>query len=198
MIKKERTDSCQAEKKVRRTREDIRREQQALLEKTKREIDAIVAEFHAKLSREEANAIGAIYARYSSRFQDSIADQVRTLFEAAFEQGIFIPREHVFFDLAVRGWKDRRPGLIALRQATKKKAFQVFLVFTTSRLFRRTYKALQFVEEELVDRGIRGIFVKSNLDTADGENWRTMFQLFAAMDEAMVPGCGPTRWSATI
>eukprot|EP00913_Durusdinium_trenchii_P022830 g21434.t1 len=178
--------SCCPSKKVKRTREDIRREQQALLEKNKGEIDAIVAEFHAKLPREKATAIGAVYARYSSRFQDSIADQIRTLFEAACEEGIFIPREHVFFDLAVRGWKDRRPGLTALRQAIEKKAFQVFLVFTTSRLFRRTYKALQFVEEELVERGIRGIFVKSNLDTSDDENWRTMFQLFAAMDEAMV------------
>jgi site-specific DNA recombinase len=178
--------SCCPSKKVRRTREDIRREQQALLEKNKREIDAIVQEFHAKLPREKANSIGAVYARYSSRFQDSIADQIRTLFEAACEEGIFIPREHVFVDLAVRGWKDRRPGLTALRHAIEQKAFQVFLVFTTSRLFRRTYKALQFVEEELVERGIRGIFVKSNLDTADGENWRTMFQLFAAMDEAMV------------
>jgi DNA invertase Pin-like site-specific DNA recombinase len=178
--------SCGQRKKVRRTREDIRREQQALLEKTQREIDALATEFHAKLPQEKADAIGAIYARYSSRFQDSIADQVRTLFEAAHQQNIFIPRDHVFFDLAVRGWKDRRPGLTSLRDAIKRKSFQVFLVFTTSRLFRRTYKAMQFVEEEIVERGIRGIFVKSNLDTADGENWRTMFQLFAAMDEAMV------------
>ena len=30
------------------------------------------------------------------------------------------------------------------------------------------------------------VFVKSHLDTADGDNWRTTFQLFATMDEAMV------------
>jgi site-specific DNA recombinase len=173
-------------RKVRRTRAQIRQEQKELLENTNREIDAIVAEFHAKLPRSVAEFIGAVYGRYSSRFQGSIADQIRTLFEAAYEERIFIPREHVYFDLAVRGWKDRRPGLTALRQAIKRKDFQVFLVFTTSRLFRRAHKALQFVEEELVERGIRTIFVKSNLDTADGENWRTMFQLFAAMDEAMV------------
>ena len=173
-------------KKVRRTREDIRREQRALLERTRREIDAILVEVHAKLPREKATAIGAIYARYSSRFQDSIANQVRTVLEAACEQGIFVPRDHVFFDLAVRGWKDRRPGLTALREAIQRKSFQVFLAFTTSRLFRKTYKSLQFVEEELVERGLRGIFVKSNLDTADGENWRMMLQLFSAMDEAVV------------
>ncbi|MFO0821514.1 MAG: recombinase family protein [Pirellulales bacterium] len=178
--------SSRPRKKPRRSREDLRREQKALLDKTASEIDAIAAEFHAKLPREKAQTIGAMYARYSSRFQDSIADQVRTVFEAAYAQGIFIPREHVFFDMAVRGWKDRRPGLTALRQVIRQKAIQVFLVFSTSRLFRRTYKAMQFVEEEIVDRGIRGIFLKSNLDTANGENWRTMFQLLAAMDEAMV------------
>ena len=178
--------SSKARRKIRRTRADIQRERQELLDKTNREIDAIVQEYHEKLSRRDAKGIGSIYARYSSRFQDSIADQVRTLFEAAFKLGIFIPREHVYFDMAVRGWKDRRPGLTALRQAIKQKAFNVFLVFTTSRLFRRTYKALQFVEEELVERGIRGVFVKSHLDTADGDNWRTTFQLFATMDEAMV------------
>lgn len=173
-------------KKVRRSREDIRREQQALLAKTIQEVDAIVAEFHARMPREQSDAIGGIYARYSSRFQDSIADQVRSLFEGALERRIFIPRENVFFDLAIRGGKDRRPGLSALRQAIDEKRFSVFMVFTTSRLFRRAYRAMQFVEEELVERGIRGIFLKSRLDTADGENWRTMFQVLATMDEAMV------------
>ena len=175
-----------ARRKVRRTRAEIERERKDLIDKTNRDIDAIVAEYHAKLPREQANGIAGIYARYSSRFQDSIADQVRTLFEAEYQLGVFIPRDLVFIDMAIRGWKDRRPGLTGLRQAIKRKAFSVFLVFTTNRLFRRTYKALQFVEEELVDRGIRGVFVKSHLDTANGDNWRTTFQLFATMDEAMV------------
>jgi hypothetical protein len=183
-------DDSRRRKKIRRTREEIRREQQALLAKTMQEIDAIVAEFHARLPREQSQAIGGIYARYSSRFQDSIADQVRSLFEGALERGIFIPRENVFFDLAIRGGKDRRPGLNALRQAIEEKRFGVFLVFTTSRLFRRAYRAMQFAEEELVERGIRGIFLKSRLDTADGDNWRTMFQILATMDEAMVRMCG--------
>lgn len=183
-------DESRRRKKIRRTREEIRREQQALLDKTTQEIDAIVAEFHARLPREQSQAIGGIYARYSSRFQDSIADQVRSLFEGALERKIFIPRENVFFDLAIRGGKDRRPGLNALRQAIEEKRFGVFLVFTTSRLFRRAYRAMQFAEEELVERGIRGIFLKSRLDTADGDNWRTMFQILATMDEAMVRMCG--------
>jgi len=52
-------------KKVRRTRADIERERQDLLAKTIREIDALVAEYHAKLPREDAKIIGALYARYT-------------------------------------------------------------------------------------------------------------------------------------
>ncbi len=173
-------------RKVRRTRAEIQQERKELLEKTLREIDAIVAEYHARLPQGEAQSIGAIYARYSSRYQDSIGDQVRTVFEAAYQLGIFIPREHVYFDMAVRGYQHRRPGLTALRETIRAKKINVVLVFTTSRLFRRAYMAQQFVEEELVERGIRAVFVKSGIDTADGDNWRIMFQMLAAMDEAMV------------
>ncbi len=88
------------------------------------EIDRLAADFHARLPREQAQDIGAIYARYSSRFQDSIADQVRTLFESALAQQIFVPREFVCFDLAVRGAKDRRPGLDRLRSILAEKACQ--------------------------------------------------------------------------
>ena len=114
-------------------------------------------EFHEKLPRQRAKGLGGLYARYSSRFQDSLADQVRTLFEAAHQLGIFIPREHIYFDLAVKGYQDRRPGLAALRQAIAEKKFDTFLVFSTNRLFRRTYKSLQFVEEQLVEKGIRDL-----------------------------------------
>ncbi len=173
-------------KKVKRTREDIKRERDALLERTMQEIDDIVAEFHGKLPREQAQFIGAAYGRYSSRFQDSIGDQIRAVFEAAFEERIFIPRENVFFDLAVRGLKIRRPGLDALKEALKQKRFRVFLVFNTARLFRKAYRAMQFVEEELVESGIRAIFVHSDLDTNDQDHWRFMFQIQAAVDEAQL------------
>lgn len=178
--------SSQARRKIRRTREEIREERRKLLEKTNAEIDAIAAEFHAKLPRSQAKAIGSIYARYSSRFQQSIGDQVRTLFELALQEGIFIPREHVYYDLATRGYQDRRPGLTALREALKTKQFSVFLVFATNRLFRKNYRALQFVEEQLVEKGFRAIFAKSGIDTADGDRWRMTLQLFATLDEAAV------------
>jgi hypothetical protein len=60
------------------------------------------------------------------------------------------------------------------------------LVFTTNRLFRKTYKALQFVEEEVVERGIRCLFIKSGVDSADEKRWRTLLHIHAMTDEFVV------------
>jgi DNA invertase Pin-like site-specific DNA recombinase len=169
-----------------RSRADIDEERKQLLEKTQREIAELVAESHSRLPRNQAKAIGVVYARYSTRFQDSIADQVRVLLDEAVSREIFVPVEHVFFDMAMRGYSDRRPGLQSLRETLAAKRTEVLLVFATNRLFRKTYKALQFVEEEVVEQGIRCIFVKSRIDTADGERWRTFLNLHATMDEFVV------------
>jgi Resolvase, N terminal domain len=147
-----------------RSRAETEAERRQRREEAEKEI---VPEFHSLLSRDQAKAVGAVYARYSSQFQHSIGDQVRSLFEVAVKQSIFVPREYVFCDLAVRGYKDSRPGLDQLRAILARRAIQVLLVFTTNRLFRKVYKALQFVEEEIIKRGIRCLFVKSNIDTAD-------------------------------
>ena len=77
---------------------ETERERHALLERTAREIDQLATEFHAKLSRERADSIGAIYCRYSTRHQDSVADQVRSILEEAVRLGIFVPREYIFFE----------------------------------------------------------------------------------------------------
>jgi site-specific DNA recombinase len=158
----------------------------ALYERTVAEIGEIAAEFHARLDRESAQGVGAIYARYSTRYQQSIGDQVRTLFEEAKREQLYIPLENVFFDTATKGYSSRRPGLIKLRNALDRKQLDVLLVFATNRLFRKTYKSLQFVEEELVERGVRCIFVKSNIDTADEKRWRFVLQIYSAMDENAV------------
>src|SRR5262249_16021051 len=157
-----------------------------LYELTSREIDLIAAEFDEEIRKAEAATVGAIYARYSSRFQHSISDQVRTLYEAALRQGIRVPREYVCFDMAVRGCKAQRPGLSGLRTVLASKGVGVLLVFTTNRLFRKTYKALQFIEEEVVERGIRCLFVKSGVDSADEKRWRTLLQIHAMTDEFVV------------
>jgi site-specific DNA recombinase len=166
-----------------RSRAEVEAERRQLHIDTEREIDGIVAEFHAILPRDLAKAIGAIYARYSSRFQHSIADQVRGCLQAAVQQGVFVPRENILFDLAIRGAKQRRPGFDQLKTLLAGNGVQVLLLLTTNRLARKTYKALQFVEEEVVARGIRAIFVKSGVDTADTKRWRMLLNYHAGIDE---------------
>lgn len=173
-------------RKIPRSKQAVRREQGELQKRTKLAIDLLVAEYHAMMQRSKAKLIGAIYARYSSKFQSSIIDQVRELLDRALSEGIFVPRENVFYDLAVRGWKDRRPGLALMRTAIDKKQFKALLLVSTSRLYRRSYKSMEFVEEYLVGRGIRVIFVRCNLDTDDGDNWRSMLQVLGIVDEAQV------------
>ena len=169
-----------------RTHAQVADERQARRDRTWDEIKRIVAEFHARLPRDRAEAVGAAYARYSSRFQDSVADQVRALFEDAVRKAIFIPLEHVFFDLAVRGFKNDREGLNALRDCLDRKAARVVFFFATNRLFRKTYRSLQFVEEQVVDRGLRAVFVRSGVDTAAARRWRHMLTQLASMDEFVV------------
>ena len=169
-----------------RSRQEVEEQRQNLFNECCREIDAILKDHHAQMPPAQAKAIGTIYARFSTRFQHSIGDQVRTLCESAVKQAIHIPRDYVFFDMALQGYKDRRPGLNNLRELLDKKSVQVLLVFSTNRLFRKTYKALQFVAEEVVERGIRCLLIKSGVDSADAESWQRLLHFQAIMDELAV------------
>jgi site-specific DNA recombinase len=166
-----------------RSRQETDQERRDRDQQTAQEIDQLVAEFHHQFPRELAKSIGAIYARYSSRFQHSIVDQVRSLLEKAVDERIFIPRENICFDQGVRGSRERRAGLQQIRALLESKAIQALLVFTTNRLFRKTHKALQFVEEEVVERGVRCLFVKSGVDSADKKRWLMLLQINAMTDE---------------
>ena len=58
-----------------------------------------------------------------------------------------MPREMIFFDLAVKSFKENRSGLNQLREALRKKEASVLLLFATNRLFRKTYRTLEFVDQ---------------------------------------------------
>jgi len=175
-----------ARRKGPRSRQEIEEERRELLEKTIREIDEIIHDFHSQLPRGRAKLVGAVYARYSTRFQDSVADQVRGILEEAVKLGIFIPREMIFFDLAVRGYKSNRDGLNALRKVLQAKKVQVILLFSTSRLFRKQYRTLEFVDQVRKGWGIRCIFVKSGVDTDDKQRWETILATQSTIDQFVV------------
>ncbi|OWK34664.1 recombinase family protein [Fimbriiglobus ruber] len=171
-------------------RERNEEERQAKLARAEEDVRQIVAEFHARSPSRPGQPIGAAYARYSTKHQDSVADQIRAIFADAARKGVSIPLGHVFFDLGVRGCKNERAGLNALRECLGAKRAQVAFFFATNRLFRKTYRSLQFVEEEIVDRGLRGVFVKSGVDTADERRWRSLLTMNAMMDELVVGSSG--------
>lgn len=165
---------------------EAERKRQELLKRTNREIDEIVAQFHTQLPRNQAEAIGVAYLRYSTRFQDSVADQLREILRHALVQKIFVPRELVFFDLAVRGVKNNRVGLNAASEALKRKHAGVLLLFSTSRLFRKQYRTLAFVDAVHRGLGIRCIFVKSGVDTNDKQRWEALLSVLAMVDQFVV------------
>ena len=96
------------------------------------EVRELVAGYHARLPRDQAVAVGAAYARYSTRFQDSVLDQLSTIFEDAVHKKVFVPLKHVFFDLAVRGCKSDRAGLNGLRDCLRRRAATVAFFFATN------------------------------------------------------------------
>jgi DNA invertase Pin-like site-specific DNA recombinase len=124
-----------------------------------------------------------IYARFSTKYQHSTEDQVRKCREWAERNGLTVRPEHVFVDEAVTGRSSRRSGLAALRQALQDNQIDVVICLATNRLFRKAYKAAQFVEEEIVDRGKRAVFIDTNIDTADEGRWRQYFQIHSMLDE---------------
>lgn len=169
-----------------RDKAEIERDRQLQWDRTMQEVEQLVAEHHAAMPRSLAKWIGAVYARYSTRFQDSIVDQVRAILAEATKLGIHVPLELVFFDLAVRGMKKNRRGLGALEVALKGKKAEVLLLFSTSRLFRKQYRTLEFVDRVHKGWGMRCIFTKSGVDTNDKKRWETILATQSMIDQFVV------------
>jgi DNA invertase Pin-like site-specific DNA recombinase len=169
-----------------RSRAEIEQERQALWQRTHQEIEVLAAEFHTLLPRDQAEAVGAIYARYSTRFQDSISDQVRSIFQEAVRRKIFIPAENIFFDMAVRGCKNEREGLNNLRALLSRKEVNVLLLFATNRLFRKMFRTLEFVDKVVKEWGVRCVFIKSGIDTDDKKRREMLLYANSMIDQFVV------------
>lgn len=175
-----------ARRKGPRSKSEIERERREKWDRTGREVDEVYAEYAARFRRGPDQLVGVIYSRYSTRFQDSIADQVRTILERALELGIYVPRKHIFFDLAVRGFKKQRDGLSGAEQTLRGKQAKVLLLFSTSRLFRKRYRTLEFVDRIHKGLNVRCIFVKSGVDTDDKARWESILAVQSMIDEFVV------------
>ena len=73
------------------------------------EIDRIYGELQDDLASLEGNGNGGtLYARESSKHQDSVPAQVRSMLKHVIAKGIYVAREHIFFDIAIRGAQKQR------------------------------------------------------------------------------------------
>ena len=171
-------------KPIKRKTGDGRKTKEELERQAKIEIDKIFNEFADELEALRGNSrSGTIYARHSSILQESIPPQVRSILIEAIKKGIHISREHVFYDIAVRGSKQNRQGLDAANRVLKDTDTKILMVFKTNRLYRKMYRALEYVERLIKSWGARIIFTKDGLDSASDDYEDIKLQLLAMLDE---------------
>ena len=103
--------------------------------------------------------------------------------EWADAHGVAVAEQHVFTDRAKSGRTFKREGLQAMLTALENDEIDVVICFATNRLYRKVYKALQTVEEEIVDRRKRCVFVMQKIDTDDKQFWRQLMSFSALIDE---------------
>ena len=70
--------------------------------------------------------------------------------------------------------------------ALDRNEFDVVITFATNRLARKVYRALQFVEEQIVEKRRRCVFVAQRIDTENKELWKALLYVHAMLDEVQV------------
>jgi site-specific DNA recombinase len=120
------------------------------------------------------------------KFQQSIKDQVRTCLEWAAKNDVEVDERHIFADAAISGKKRRRAGREAMLNALDAGEIDVVITLSTSRLNRKIHRALQFVEEEIVEKKRRCVFVGQNIDTENTTFWKPLVYVFAMLGEYQV------------
>src|SRR5947209_4058323 len=98
---------------------------------------------------------------------------------------MYVPPELICADEAVKGRKDKRPGLDRLKEVLKSKVAAVLLVFQLSRLFRRAYLGYKLVQEEVVEEDMRAVSVSQGVDTAS-KGWKAQVQIYGVMDDLLL------------
>ena len=143
----------------------------------------VAPEFHDHPSVSDGGRV-AVYARYSTRFQDSIEDQLRCCLEKAGSLGLAVGQGLIFADRGVSGRRDRRPGYQGLIQAIENGQVDTLIVMSTHRLHRKLHKALQFVAQYLEPRKIRFISETQGIDSHDNpDHWKAFVSFHGIFDE---------------
>jgi site-specific DNA recombinase len=130
--------------------------------------------------------IASALSRFSTKMQDSTESQLLAIIKYAAEHRFYVPPEFVCVDEAQKGRKQRRDGLDRMKLILAEKLVSTLLVFKVSRLFRLGYKGFQFVQENVVDEGLRAISVTQGIDTSDKKTWRGLMYMHGMMDDLLL------------
>jgi site-specific DNA recombinase len=155
-------------------------------------IDISTFDPHATLERrlrwamEQQLEIAGALSRYSSKLQHSTEAQLRQMVEFAAWHKMYLPSEFICVDEAKAGRRLRRDGLDRMKMILERKLIKSLLLFKLSRLLRVGYRSFQFVQENVVEEGMRAISVSQGIDTADTKTWRSLMYLHGMMDDLLL------------
>ena len=130
--------------------------------------------------------VGTIYSRFSTKLQHSTDDQVRECIVWAARNGIYVPPELISVDEGVKGKRLQRVGLNRTKRILSDRLAGVLLVFKASRLFRQAGKGYQFINEEVVEEGLRAVSVSQGIDTNDKKTWKLQLQIHGLLDDLLL------------
>lgn len=131
-------------------------------------------------------AIGTIYSRCYLKVQQSKEDQVREVIQWAAKDRIYIPPEFICVDESAEGKRTKRDGLVRANAILREGLATVLLAYEASRLFRQAGKTLNFIEEEVVEKGLRAVIVSQRIDTDDRKAWKMQLQIHSVMADTFL------------
>lgn len=130
--------------------------------------------------------IGTALSRFSTELQHSTESQIREIMCFAARAGIYIPPEYLCVDEGETGRRMGRDGLDRTKAILNGKLATVLLVFKVSRLLRVAYKSFQFVNDHVVEKGLRAISVSQGIDTRDEKTWKALMYLHGMLDDMLL------------
>lgn len=140
----------------------------------------------ADWARSQGLQVGGALTRFSTKLQHSTESQLMTNVDYAARNGIYVVPEYVCVDEAQTGRRTRRDGLSRMTAILKRKLIDVLLVFKVSRLLRTGYKSFAYVQENVVDEGMRCISVTQGIDTKDAKSWKGLLYVHGLMDDMLL------------
>lgn len=130
--------------------------------------------------------IGTIYSRFSTKLQHSTEDQVRECIQWAAKNRVYVPPELISVDEGVKGKQIQRAGLDRTKAILRERLARVLIVYKASRLFRLAGKGYQFINEDVVEEGLRAVIVSQGIDTIDLKTWKLQLQIHGIMDDMLL------------